>query len=151
MATRGVLLCIDHGANYLGLAISDASWIIARPLMVLERGTRAEDFARIQGIIEKHQIAAIVVGHPGTEVDFDGVSQARTVERWSTRLAAAIDLPVYLWDERYSTFEAEQRSIEAGMSTEGRIDDRAAAVVLQHFIEAHPPEVPLPRAIKHRA
>jgi RNase H-fold protein (predicted Holliday junction resolvase) len=57
-------------------------------------------------------------------------------------------LPVYLWDEQYSTFEAEQLAEETGKHVTGRIDDRAAAVILQSFINAHPPGAALPLPVK---
>jgi putative Holliday junction resolvase len=147
---RGPLLGIDHGAKVIGLAICDGSWIVARPLGLLERKSREVDFGRIRELIAKHHIVGIVVGIPITPDDFDAKSQARTVQRWMTRLAAAVEAPVYGWDERYSTFEAHLLAEEAGVELQGRIDDRAAAVILQGFIDAHRPGVPLPSPVKRR-
>jgi putative Holliday junction resolvase len=147
-ATRGRLLGIDHGTKVIGLAICDANWVAARPLETITRKSRAEDFAHIQAVIAKQQIAAIVVGLPELPGEPNVTSQANTVRRWSTRLAAAIRLPVYLWDEQYSTFEAEQLAEEAGTRVTGRIDDLAAAVILQSFINAHPPGAALPLPVK---
>src|SRR5215813_866784 len=90
---RGRLLGIDHGTKVIGLAICDANWIAARPLELLSRKSRAEDFARIQQIIAKQRVAAIVVGLPELPGEGNATSQANTVRRWSTRLAAAIKLP----------------------------------------------------------
>lgn len=145
---RGVLLGLDHGEKYIGVAIGDASWIIARPLAIIERATRDLDFDLINRLIAKHSAVALIVGHPQTPEDFDGVSQARTVERWASRLAAAVSVPVYLWDEALSTFDAERLSQDAGLAPVARIDDRAAAVMLQSFIDAHPTGTPLPNKIR---
>ncbi len=151
-AARGRLLGVDHGAKVIGLAICDAAWIAARPFQLLQRQSRVEDFARLQAIIRQQQIAAIVVGLPEQPADYAGPGQASTVRRWASRLAAAVSIPVYLWDEQFSTFEAEQIGAELGVPTDarnrGRIDDRAAAVILQSFINAHPPGTPLPPPIK---
>ena len=147
---RGVLISIDHGEKVIGLAICDASWIIARPLGLIERTTRDADFARISALIAKHHAVGLVVGHPVTPEGFKGASQARTVERWASRLAAAVNVPVYLWDETLSTFEAGQNLVEAGIIPQGRIDDEAAAIMLRSFIAAHLPDTALPRPIKER-
>ncbi len=150
---RGRLLGIDHGTKVIGLAICDAAWIAARPLQLLTRQTRAADFARIAAIVQQQQVTAIVVGLPEQPADYAGPGQASTVRRWASRLAAAMPVPVYLWDEQFSTFEAEQITAELGADTDTdrrnrRIDDRAAAVILQSFINAHPPGTPLPPPIK---
>ncbi len=147
-AQRGVLLGIDHGDRVIGLALCDASWIVARPLERLNRTTREADFARIRALIERHGAQGLVVGLPVTPEDFDAVSQANTVRRWATRLAAAVVVPVYLWDESLSTFAAEQLSLETGAAIPDRIDDRAAAVILQSFIDAHPAGTALPDPVK---
>jgi putative Holliday junction resolvase len=145
---RGRLLGIDHGSKVIGLAVCDANWIAARPLELLTRKDRASDFARINAIIARQEIAAVVVGLPELPEAGDVTNQADTVRRWISRLASAVSVPVYLWDEQFSTFEAEQLAIEAGERLTGRVDDRAAAVILQSFINAHPPDTPLPEPIK---
>lgn len=145
---RGALLGIDHGAKVIGLAICDASWIVARPLGLLRRQSRTADFEQINALIAAHAITGIVIGMPYTPPDFDGLSQANTMRRWSTRLAAAVSVPVYPWNEALSTWEAERLSEEAGERITGRIDDRAAAVILQNFIDAHPVGAALPNPIK---
>jgi putative Holliday junction resolvase len=146
---RGRLLGVDHGAKVIGLAICDATWIAARPLQLLKRKSRAEDFAQIKTVIARQQIAAVVVGLPEQPAGYAGSAQADSARRWATRLAAAIAVPVYLWDEQFSTLEAERLMVEAGSRPDGQIDDRAAAVILQSFIDAHPAGVPLPAPVKH--
>lgn len=150
MPEPGPLLGVDHGLKFIGLAVCDASWIVARPLMVLERASREADFARIKDIIAQHGVTGVVVGIPLTPEAFGGLSQAKTVRRWMSRLAAALDVPVYGWDEGLSTFEAETLTAEAGGRPAGRIDDRAAAVILQSFIDAIRAGTPLPRPVKVR-
>lgn len=147
---RGRLLGIDHGTKVIGLAICDAMWVAARPLGLLNRETRAVDFSRIKTIVEQQQIAAIIVGYPETPEGFSGAGQADTVRRWATRLAAAVSIPVYLWEEGFSSFEADQLALESGAPLTTRNDDRAAAVILQSFIDAHPPGSTLPPMVKAR-
>jgi len=147
--TRGRLLGIDHGTKVIGLAICDASWIAPRPLELLYRKNRAADFAHIQAIIAKQEIAAVVVGLPQLPPEYTEISQEHTVRRWASRLAAAVSIPVYFWHEGYSSFDAEQIAQELGAKMD-RIDHFAAAVILQSFIEAHPSGTPLPPPIKQR-
>ena len=147
-SSRGRLLGIDHGAKVIGLAVCDAQWIAARPLQLLTRQSRADDFAAIGAIISRQQISAVVVGLPEQPEADAGNAQADTVRRWSTRLAAAIKLPVYLWEEQFSSLEAERLAEEAGTRLHGRIDAHAAAVILQSFIDTHPPGAPLPAPVK---
>src|SRR5437868_2112972 len=108
---RGRLLGIDHGSKVIGLAICDANWIAARPLELLTRKDRATDFARIMTIIAQQQIEAVIVGLPELPEAGDVKNQADSVRRWVSRLAAVVSVPVYLWDEQYSTFEAEQLAL----------------------------------------
>src|SRR5205814_9357930 len=93
MSTRGRLLGIDHGEKVIGLAICDANWIAARPLELLVRRTRAQDFAHINAVIAQQEIAAIVVGLPELPPDHNVTGQANTVRRWVTRLASAVSVP----------------------------------------------------------
>ncbi len=62
-------------------------------------------------------------------------------------MAAALSVPVYLWEEGFSTDEAQQLATEMGSRLPDRIDDRAAAVILQSFIDSHPPGLPLPKPV----
>ena len=150
---RGRLLGIDHGAKVIGLAICDALWIAARPLQILKRKSRTEDFAQLNAIIAKQQISAIVVGLPEQPADSVNPSpeQADEVRNWSKRLAKAAPIPIYLWPEQFSSFEAEQLAAEAGAKAAARIDDRAAAVILQSFIDAHREGMILPDPVKKTA
>ncbi len=144
---RGRLLGIDHGSKVIGLAVCDANWIAARPLQLLVRKTRAADFAEINKIIQQQEVVAVIVGLPDLPADIVATSQASTVQRWASRLAAALNVPVYLWEEGFSTDEAQQLAAETGGRLPDRIDDRAAAVILQSFIDSHPPGLPLPKPV----
>lgn len=152
---RGVFLGIDHGGKVIGVALCDASWIITRPLALIERTTREADFAKIAGLITTHEAVGVVVGIPimpdGTESD-----QTKRVRRWASRLAASLAesryVPVYGWDEAYSSFEAGEMIAESAAITgtvpPTRDDAHAAALILSRFIAAHPPGSPLPLPIK---
>jgi putative Holliday junction resolvase len=144
----GRLLGIDHGIKVIGLAVCDALWISARPLQLLNRKSRAVDFATINAIISRQQVEAIIVGLPVQPPGYDNAIRATMVSRWAGRLAAAVSIPVYLWEEQFSTHEAERLMDEVGRSVEGRIDAHAAAVILQSFIDAHPAGVAFPEPVQ---
>ncbi|GAB4552284.1 MAG: Holliday junction resolvase RuvX [Anaerolineae bacterium] len=154
-ARRGTLLGIDHGGKIIGVSICDASWIITRPIALIERTTREADFAKIAALIAAHQAVGVVVGIP---IMPDGTESAQTkrVRRWASRLAAALAadqyVPVYVWDEAYSSFEAGEIAAETstitGEKPPTRDDAQAAALILARFIAAHPPNSALPMPIK---
>ncbi|PJF34453.1 MAG: Holliday junction resolvase RuvX [Candidatus Thermofonsia Clade 1 bacterium] len=141
-AARGVLLGLDHGERVIGVACCDASWLIARPLAVIQRSTRAADFAKIAALAAQQRAVGVVVGLP--ILPEGETAQSRTVRRWASRLAAAVPLPVYLWDESYSSAEAQEILSDLGAPQPERVDAHAAAVILWRFIAAHPPERALP-------
>ncbi len=132
----GRLLGIDYGLKVIGLALSDPTGLIARPLDVLHRTSKREDFARINALIAEHDVAACVVGLPESPPEITAYTQADRVRLWASRLAAAIDVPVYLWNERYSSQEAEELLAESGKERPARVDAVAAAVILQSFLNA---------------
>ena len=133
----GRLLGVDHGLKRLGLAVCDASWLVARELAIIPRRSRAEDFDRIRHIVAQQQAAAIIVGvptnyeaHPGQQ------DQAATVRKWAARLAEATALPVLLWDEQLSTSDARDLARQQRRKPGAPVDDLAARVILQSYIDA---------------
>ncbi len=132
----GRLLGIDHGLKTLGLAVCDPTGLIARPLRILRRTSRQADFAQIAALIAEHGAVGVIVGLPVPPPPFADSPQTERVRRWAARLAAAIDVPVYLWNERYSTDEAIELLTEAGRPVPRREDAVAAAVILQSFLDA---------------
>lgn len=134
---RGRLLGIDHGLKRLGLAVCDASWLVARELAVVKRRSRAEDFQRIQQIAAEHQVVAVVVGVPTNYEALPGQhDQAAAVRKWAERLAEATALPVVLWDEQLSTSDARDLAQSKRRKPGTPVDDLAARVILQSYIDA---------------
>jgi putative Holliday junction resolvase len=134
------VLAVDPGAKRLGLAISDLSGTIANPLTVIGHVSRSVDAATIAKLAAENQAELIVVGQ---SLDEDG--QPTLEGRRAFRLAAAIrgqtDLPVMLWDEMNSTQVAIATRREFGSSRRkrsGHLDDLAATVILQSFLNSHP-------------
>lgn len=147
-APPGRLLAVDYGRKFIGLATSDALGLIATPLRVIRRRSRQEDFARIAAAVYETDAVEIICGVPLPPPGYTGPSQADTVRRWAGRLAAAVPVPVRLWDETLSSEEAADLLAEGVHRRRARIDDAAAAVMLQSYLDALregfaiPPAVP---------
>ncbi|NLX11530.1 MAG: Holliday junction resolvase RuvX [Chloroflexi bacterium] len=146
-AFPGRLLGVDYGLRVLGLAVSDPTGLIARPLDLLRRTSKTEDFAYIAQIIAEQQAVGAVVGLPLSPPEVTGYTQADRVRLWASRLAAAIPVPVYLWDERYSSQDAAELLDATGQEQPDRIDAFAAAVILQSFLEARREGLPWPEPV----
>jgi len=131
---------IDPGERRIGIAISDPTGLLARPLEVLKHTNRALDAAQIAEIALRENAGTIIVG---MATDIDG--KPNFTGRKSARLAAAIrtqtDIPVLLWDESYTTQDARQirSALGAGQkSRQGHQDALAAAILLQSWLDANP-------------
>jgi putative pre-16S rRNA nuclease len=131
------LLGIDHGLKRIGLAVSDASGLIARELMVMYRKTNREDFARINQIAQEQKVVCIVIGLPVNSEALPGeYTQQDTVRRWIERFSETTRLPIVTWDEQLSSVDARELSIQKGRKMRDPIDDLAARVILQSYLDA---------------
>jgi putative Holliday junction resolvase len=124
------ILAVDPGEARIGLAVSDPAGVIARPLRILRHTSRADDASRIVGCAREEGAERIVVG---LALDQEGNvgPQARHALRLVEALRAASEIPVETWDESGSTLAAGPRRGEPD-------DARAAAVILQDYLDAHP-------------
>lgn len=133
------VLALDIGDRRIGIAVSDPTGLIARPLRVLERRSKKEDFAAIAALVAEYGVERVVVGRPLTPKGRVG-QQAQRVERYTQALAEALPVPVELWDERYTTVAAEEILRETRKSSARRekreVDAVAAAVLLQDYLAA---------------
>jgi putative Holliday junction resolvase len=143
---------LDVGERRIGVAISDATCTLARPLGTLQTtgldGNALEvtvaEISRLAG--EDDGVRSIVVGLPR---HLDGSASAMTprIERFGSRLRARTDLPVDFQDERLTSREAESRLASREKNwrvRKQRLDAAAAAIVLQDYLASHPsrPRVP---------
>jgi len=132
-------LCVDPGEVRIGVAISDETGTLARPLAILGHVSRVIDAMEIMRLALQNQADAIVVGQA---LDSDGKPgpKARSAARLADALQALEEMPIYLWDESYSSQKAAELRIAKGVSRKKRsqpIDDLAAALTLQDFLENH--------------
>jgi putative holliday junction resolvase len=135
----GRLLAVDWGEVRIGLALSDETQTLATPLetLVRRRGKRFP-MSRFLELVAEHAPTGVVVGLPLTGEGEEEESAAAAREL-AAGLTAGSGLPVELWDERMSTARALAAIREQGGKTRGRkgdVDALAAAVLLQHFLDA---------------
>jgi len=134
------ILSLDIGEKRIGIALSDESHTLARPLSTLKRASKKEDFARLTALCGEHQIEKIVCGLPMTLRNEEG-PQARRVRRYAGELSAAIHVPIEFWDERFSSMDAEERLAASSRKPrdKGAIDAAAAAIILQEYLNSRHP------------
>ena len=132
----GRLIGIDHGTKKIGIAVSDALGITARELTIIRRTSRTDDFDRINQIANNERAVAFVVGIPNNPNAPEGVhTQADTVRVWIERFSASTDLPIIEWDEQLSSEEARGLSIQQKRKPQDPIDDLAARIILQSYLD----------------
>ncbi|HEU5041804.1 MAG TPA: Holliday junction resolvase RuvX [Gemmatimonadales bacterium] len=145
LPSAGRLLAVDWGEVRLGLALSDETQTLASPLETLvRRAGKRLPLARFFALVTEHRPVGVVVGLPLTG-EGEEEESALAARALAEELARQTGLPVELWDERMSTARALAAIREQGGSTRGRkaeVDALAAAVLLQHFLDARRSAVP---------
>jgi putative transcription antitermination factor YqgF len=124
------VLALDYGSARTGVAVSDPSGTIARPLCVIERAGTESGIARIADLVRDEQAERVVIGLPLTLQGERG-AQARETEVFVEALRAAVDVPVESYDERFTTVLARTRPLERSEPD----DARAAAHLLSSYLE----------------
>ncbi|BCL36291.1 Holliday junction resolvase RuvX [Nostoc sp. MS1] len=130
-------LGLDVGRKRVGVAGCDRTGLIATGITTVERTSFERDVQQIQDIVNERQVEVLVVGLPYS-MDGSIGFQARQVQKFATRLAKALQLPVEYVDERLTSFQAEQMLIAENRSpsrNKGLIDRKAAALILQQWLD----------------
>ncbi|MBD3728424.1 MAG: Holliday junction resolvase RuvX [Sphingomonadales bacterium] len=134
----GALLALDVGTKTVGTAFCDAGWRFASPGKTLPRGKFTHDAQLIGDLVAQRSVRGVVIGLPRNMDGSEG-PRAQASRAYARNIAASLNLPVLLWDERWSTASAEAAMIGQDMSRAKRaekIDSHAAAVILQGAIDA---------------
>jgi putative pre-16S rRNA nuclease len=133
----GPILALDLGEKLVGAALSDERLITTKRLPPLKRSNWKKLLQDVRYLVERFDAQTIVVGLPlrldGTEGD-----AAYNVRRVATNLAKSINTPVYLQDERLTSFEAMENLKAEGMKPDeipALIDGEAAATILRDFLD----------------
>ena len=121
------VMALDFGPARTGVAVSDPTGTIARPLGVVERAHTDTGLEEVHELVTSEAVEQVVVGLPLTLRGERG-DQARASERFAKRLRKVLDVPVVLFDERFTTDLAQQTQ----SATE--LDARAAAHLLSSYL-----------------
>ena len=132
----GRVLGIDYGDSRIGLAMSDPLKIIASPFKTIRNEGNEKCLQVFQSLIKEKDVEAIIVGLP---IGLKGQETVQTKKvREFANLLYALQLPIHLEDERLSSVSAEKSMIQQNIKTghnKGLIDQRAAAIILQQFLD----------------
>ena len=132
----GRIVAIDAGTKRVGVAVCDEQRIVCRPLSVLQRSSWKKLLLQVKSIVAEYDAIALVVGLPynfdGTESEMTGI--AREMAR---KFGLSLEVPVYLQDERATTYEARGRLWKAGLEGDKMravVDSEAATIILSDFL-----------------
>jgi putative Holliday junction resolvase len=141
--SRGRVLAIDYGTRRLGLALSDALRVTARPLATWTRTNRRRYLALLRDLCRLHEVDTIVVGWP-LRLDGSEGDMANEARRFADRVRKNLGLHVELVDERLTSWQAAQPLDELAVRDSvsashvkkraGTLDDVAAAVILRDYL-----------------
>jgi putative Holliday junction resolvase len=126
------VLALDYGAARCGVAVSDPTGTLATPLEPVLRPATRSGLRRLRALASELGAERIVVGLPVSLRGGDS-AQTREVRQFADRLRAVVDVPVELYDERFTTSLAEQTGGGAAL------DSRAAAVLLDEWLNVRRP------------
>jgi putative Holliday junction resolvase len=135
----GRVLAVDWGTRRVGIAVSDESRTLARPLPILEVDSRDQVLRDLAALAAECGAEEVLVGHP---LNLDGTAgeSAREAQRLAEALRAALpEVRVVLVDERLTSVQAEAILRERGEKLRGRkqrVDQVSASILLQEYLDA---------------
>jgi len=121
------VMALDYGSARTGVAVSDPTGILARPLCVVERADSDAGLAELARLVREENVERVVVGLPLTLRGTRG-EQAAATEAFVETLKDAVAVPVVLYDERFTTELARQTTASAP------VDALAAAHLLTDYL-----------------
>jgi putative pre-16S rRNA nuclease len=134
----GRLAGLDVGSKTIGVALCDAQWTFATAAETVKRTKFSKDLERLKTIFAEQHVTGLVIGLP---LNLDGTDspQTQSTRAFARNVDQALDLPILLRDERWSTQAVERAMIEQDVTRKkraARVDAAAAAFILQGAIDA---------------
>ena len=132
------IMALDVGDKNIGIAVSDALQQTAQGRTTLRRTAWEADLAYLRKIIEENEVEKLVVGNP-LHMDGRESAQGKKIAQFATKLSDTLGIPVTFWDERLTSFAAEQHLEEMGLNWRDRkkhVDRIAAMFILQHYLDS---------------
>ena len=135
-------MALDVGDRNIGVAVSDALLLTAQSRPTLRRKDLLSDIETIRRLALDNEVQEIVVGQP-LHMDGKESAQSQKVSRFAEELRKVVCLPIVFWDERLTSFEAEQHLQHLGLNWRQRraqVDKIAAMIILQNYLDSRPGE-----------
>jgi putative Holliday junction resolvase len=133
---RGRLIALDPGTKRIGLAVCDEDHVVCRPLQTIERSSWKKLLAEIRAVLNEFDAKALIIGLP---LESDGAESEMSAEarEISRKFALSLELPVFLQDERATSYAAKAKLWAEGAQHDvrDRVDGEAAAIILGDFLE----------------
>lgn len=129
---------LDVGDKTIGIAISDALLLTAQPRPTHRRKDLKSDIETLRLLAAANEVHQIVVGQP-LHMDGRESPQSQKVARFADELRKALEIPIIFWDERLTSFEAEQHLEQMGLNWRQRreqVDKIAAMIILQNYLDS---------------
>lgn len=132
----GRLLALDLGMKHIGVAVSDELQFAARPVCVIERRSWKKVLKQVIAFLDEFDAVGLVLGLPLNTDDSES-EMSLEARRLARNFSLSINVPVFLQDERLTSYEAKGYLTKLGLSQEeiwDRVDSEAAAIILSDFI-----------------
>ena len=136
-------MALDVGDKTIGVAISDSLLLTAQARPTVRRKDIAADIEKLRRLAQENEVHEVVVGQP-LHMDGQPSPQSRKVARFAEQLRKVLDLPIIFWDERLTSFEAEQHLEQMGLNWRQRreqVDKIAAMIILQNYLDSRPGQI----------
>jgi len=133
-------MALDVGDKTIGVAVSDALLLTAQSRPTIRRKDLTSDVETLRRLALENEVHEIVVGQP-LHMNGKESPQSQKVARFVDELHKVLDLPVIFWDERLTSFEAEQHLEQMGLNWRQRreqVDKIAAMIILQNYLDSRP-------------
>jgi putative Holliday junction resolvase len=133
-------MALDVGDKTIGIAISDALLLTAQSRPTIRRKDLQSDLETLRRLAAENEVHEIVIGQP-LHMDGRESPQSQKVARFAEEVRKVLDLPIVFWDERLTSFEAEQHLEQMGLNWRQRrdqVDKIAAMIILQNYLDSRP-------------
>src|SRR5207249_4284606 len=134
------IMALDLGDKTIGVAISDALLLTAQARPTIQRKDAQSDIELLRRLAEENEVHQIVVGHP-LHMNGKESRQSQKIGLFAVELEKKLQIPVVFWDERLTSFAAEQHLEEMGLKWRERrrhVDKIAAMIILQNYLDSRP-------------
>ncbi len=132
------VMALDLGDKTIGVAVSDALLLTAQARSTIRRKNPQHDIEVLQRLVDDNEVHRIVLGQP-LHMDGKESRQSQKVRLFAGELEKQLNIPIVFWDERLTTFAAEQHLEEMGLNWRKRrehVDKIAAMIILQNYLDS---------------